>query len=233
MGPCRRAPSVHVSAPRSVDAGYKCVHMTDEMRRDVPGGVGDDGAAREAPDGERRRRVTDGPEGDGDASGVAVAASGHDRGDAWGGASRGGEERPRGAAHREGDVSGEQHGTRSDAGGNGWARYPNPRCDCRHALRRQTAKHLPTCKQWEKNVCYGNRIRPECAPKHATRADARGFERPGACSCSSTTARAHPATRSTFPVVGIGAWSSSSSSSIFGNISAVETRRAWEKTANT
>ena len=81
------------------------------MRRDVPGGVGDDGAAREAPDGERRRRVTDGPEGDGDASGVAVAASGHDRGDAWGGASRGGEERPRGAAHREGDVSGEQHGT--------------------------------------------------------------------------------------------------------------------------
>ena len=89
------------------------------MRRDVPGGVGDDGAAREAPDGERRRRVTDGPEGDGDASGVAVAASGHDRGDAWGGASRGGEERPRGAAHREGDVSGEQHGTRSDAGGVG------------------------------------------------------------------------------------------------------------------
>ena len=139
MGPCRRAPSVHVSAPRSVDAGYKCVHMTDEMRRDVPGGVGDDGAARESPDGERRRRVADGPEGDGDASGVAVAASGHDRGDAWGGASRGGEERPRGAAHREGDVSGEQHGTRSDAGGDGWARYPkNPRCDCRHALRRQT-----------------------------------------------------------------------------------------------
>lgn len=95
------------------------------------------------------------------------------------------------------------------------------------------AKHFATCKQWEKNVCYGNRIRPECAPKQATRADARGFERPGACSCSSTTARAHPATRSTFPVVGIGAWSSSSSSSIFGNISAVETRRAWEKTANT
>ena len=139
MGPCRRAPSVHVSAPRSVDAGYKCVHMTDEMRRDVPGGVGDDGAARESPDGERRRRVADGPEGDGDASGVAVAASGHDRGDAWGGASRGGEERPRGAAHREGDVSGEQHGTRSDAGGDGWARYPkNPRCNCRHALPRQT-----------------------------------------------------------------------------------------------
>ena len=202
------------------------------MRRDVPGGVGDDGAARESPDGERRRRVADGPEGDGDASGVAVAASGHDRGDAWGGASRGGEERPRGAAHREGDVSGEQHGTRlvmrRATGG-----HDIQKTRAAMPTRAAAPNILPTCKQWEKNVCYGNRIRPECAPKHATRADARGFERPGACSCSSTTARAHPATRSTFPVVGIGAWSSSSSSSIFGNISAVETRRAWEKTANT
>ena len=176
------------------------------MRRDVPGGVGDDGASRESPDGERRRRVADGPEGDGDASGVAVAASGHDRGDAWGGASRGGEERPRGAAHREGDVSGEQHGTRSDGVGDGWARYPNPRCTRlpTHATRHTFAKMQTMGKRRLRA-----RIRPACAPKHATRADARGFERPGACSCSSTTARADPATRSTLPVVGIGAWSSS------------------------
>ncbi len=79
-------------------------------RRDAPGGVGYGCAAREPSEGERRRRVARGPEGDGDASGAAVVASGHDRGDARLGASRGGEERPRGAAHREGDVSGEQHG---------------------------------------------------------------------------------------------------------------------------
>ena len=79
-------------------------------RRDAPGGVGYGCAAREPSEGERRRRVARGPEGDGDASGAAVVASGHDRGDARLGASCGSEERPRGAAHREGDVSGEQHG---------------------------------------------------------------------------------------------------------------------------
>ena len=87
--------------------------VTAATRRDAPGGVGYGRAAREPTDGERRRRVARGPEGDGDASGdAAVVASGHDRGDARMGASRGGEERPRGAAHREGDVSGEQHGAR-------------------------------------------------------------------------------------------------------------------------
>jgi hypothetical protein len=51
-------------------------------------------------------------------------------------------------------VSGEQHGTRSDAGGDGWARYPkNPRCAI--ADTRCRAKHLPTCKQQEKDVCTG------------------------------------------------------------------------------
>lgn len=87
--------------------------VTAATRRDAPGGVGYGRAAREPTDGERRRRVARGPEGDGDASGdAAVVASGHDRGDARMGASRGGEKRPRGAAYREGDVSGEQHGAR-------------------------------------------------------------------------------------------------------------------------
>ena len=84
--------------------------VTAAMRRDAPGGVGYGCATRDPSDGERRRRVARGPEADGDASGAAVVATGHDRGDARLSASRSGEERPRGAAHREGDMSGEQHG---------------------------------------------------------------------------------------------------------------------------
>ena len=167
-------------------------------RRDAPGGVGYGCAAREPSEGERRRRVARGPEGDGDASGAAVVASGHDRGDARLGASRGGEERPRGAAHREGDVSGEQHG----AGGccSEWASsrehfYPVRVDECGCAILTGLLLLTPP-----KMVRLLSSTVPATPRKRATRADARGFERPEARSRRSITARADSARRSTFRV---------------------------------